>query len=104
MEMTLNHANACGEEEMVLTIERPMTTNSREPNITRIILLRSNTAYVLEPHTAVSPEDRVCKTKKQLSIGSIRIERRGNKIYSLMMPIRPKTLRMAQIRYPASQL
>jgi len=72
---------------MILTIERPMTTNSREPNITRIILLRSNTAYVLEPHTAVSPEGRVGKTKKQLLIESIRIECGGNKIYSLITPI-----------------
>ena len=66
-EMILNHANTRRREEMILTIERPMTTNSREPNITTITLLRLNTAYVLEPHTAVSPEDRVGK-KKQLLI------------------------------------
>jgi len=40
--------------EMVLTIEWPTITNAREPNMTRIILLRLNTAYVLKPHTAVS--------------------------------------------------
>jgi hypothetical protein len=28
----------------------------------------------------------------------------GNNIYSLTIPIRPKILRIAQIRYPASQL
>ena len=62
MEMILN--NARGKEKMLLTIERPTTTNSREPNMTRIILLRSNTAYALEPHTAVSFQGRVGKMKK----------------------------------------
>ena len=78
MEMILNHANAWGKEEMILTIERPTTTNSREPNMTRIILLRLNTAYALEPHTAIRREDRVVKMKKQISIESIRLGR--NKI------------------------
>ena len=41
-------------KEMILTIERPTITNAREPNMTRIILLRLNTAYALKPHTAVS--------------------------------------------------
>jgi hypothetical protein len=101
MEMILNQANTWGKEEMMLTIERPMTTNSREPNMTRIILLRLNTAYALEPHTATRREDRMVEMKKPSSVGSIRLEEAR---YSLIMPIRPKTLRIAQIRYPASQL
>jgi len=64
MEMILNHVNTCGSEQMILTIERPTTANSREPNMTRIILLWLNTAYVLEPHMAVCWENIVGKMKK----------------------------------------
>ena len=56
MEMILKHPNACGKEEMILTIERPMTTNSREPNMARIILLRLNTAYALELRIVLESE------------------------------------------------
>ena len=88
-------------ERMVLTIERPMTTNAREPNMRRIILLQLNTAYALKPHTARGQSGQ---DEDAITIKSIRLERRGNRIHSLIMPIRPKTLRIVQIRYHASQL
>jgi len=43
-------------EEIILTTARARTSNSREPNMTRITLLRLNTAYALEPQTAVLQE------------------------------------------------
>jgi len=49
-------------------------------------------------------KERKCvgKMKMRLSVKSIKLE--VNETHSLTMPIRPKTLRIAQIRYPASQL
>ena len=90
------------ERGIILTAERPITTNSRAPNITRIILLRWNTAYALKPHTAIGR--RVGEMKKQLSVRSIKPDHRGNRTHSQVMPIRPKILRIVQIRYPVSQL
>jgi len=93
MEMILNHANTWRKEEMSLTIAKPVITNSREPNMTRITSIRLNTAYPLEPNTAIRREGRVVKTKKQPSVGSIRlVEIRC----SLIMLSRPKTLRIGR--------
>jgi hypothetical protein len=65
------------ERETILTNERPITTNSREPNMTRIILLRRNTAYALEPHTAIGT--RVGKIKKEVIVA--RVGHGGNKTH-----------------------
>jgi len=97
-----NHSNHVERnEERILTAERAMTTNSRETNNTRIILFRLNTAYALEPHTAIRREKRVSKVKKRWT--PVKLIKR-NESHSLTMPIRPNTLKIAQIRYPASQL
>ena len=53
-------------EETMLTTERARTINSREPNMTRMILLRLNTAYALEPHTATCKKERGKWRSKQL--------------------------------------
>ena len=50
-------------EEAILTTERPRTINWRKPNKTRMTLFRLNTAYVLEPHTAIRREKRAGKNK-----------------------------------------
>ena len=48
----------CRKEETIFTTARARATSSREPNRTRMVLLRLNTAYALEPHTATCKKER----------------------------------------------